>query len=94
MTPETGLVHTGLGQHFYLSCHVSANPHADLFWTSPSSPNRHIKRQVQSRFEQVKRGAKWYLFVNNVTNEDFGEYVCHANNSVGTSKNNIVVVGM
>ena len=36
---EASVVYTGLGQRFYLACHVSAKPPADVTWTRQ---NRHV----------------------------------------------------
>ena len=82
-------MYTGLGQRFYLACHVSAEPRADVTWTRQ---HRHVSRRMP-RVELVKREDTWFLFLNNVTSEDFGEYVCRANNTIGTASTNVIVVG-
>ena len=86
---EASVVYTGLGQRFYLACHVSAEPRADVTWTRQ---HRHVSRRMP-RVELVKREDTWFLFLNNVTSEDFGEYVCRANNTIGSASTNVIVVG-
>lgn len=63
-------------------------PRADLTWTRD---NKHVP--TNSRVKQIKRDNTYYLFVSNVTDEDFGEYVCRGNNSIGVTETNIIVVG-
>merc|ERR550532_70940 len=71
---EASIVYTGLGQRFYLACHVSAEPRADVTWTRQNR-HVHVSRRMP-RVELVRREDTWFLFLNNVTSEDFGEYVC------------------
>ena len=87
---EASVVYTGLGQRFYLACHVSAEPRADVSWTRQ---NRHVHVSRLPRVELVRREDTWFLFLNNVTSEDFGEYVCRANNTIGSASTNVIVVG-
>ena len=48
---EASVVYTGLGQRFYLACHVSAEPRADVTWTRQ---HRHVSRRMP-RVELVRR---------------------------------------
>ena len=89
---EASVVYTGLGQRFYLACHVSAEPPADVTWTRQNR-HVHVSRRLP-RVELVRREDTWFLFLNNVTSEDFGEYVCRANNTIGTASTNVIVVGV
>ena len=86
---EASIVYTGLGQRFYLACHVSAEPRADVAWVRH---NRHVSRTLP-RVKLARRDDTWFMFLNNVTSEDFGEYVCQANNTIGAAKVNVIVVG-
>ena len=88
---EASVVYTGLGQRFYLACHVSAEPRADVTWTRQNR-HVHVSRRMP-RVELVRREDTWFLFLHNVTSEDFGEYVCRANNTIGTASTNVIVVG-
>ena len=86
--PANITVYTGLGQQFILSCEVLAWPRASLLWTRQ---NRVVRDSP--RLATRVRGDSHYLFVYNVTETDFGEYVCQARNRLGVSAQSIVVVG-
>ena len=89
VTSECSLVHTGVGQNFYLACSVTSRPRADITWLRG---NRQVQK-IDKRVEMEKKYDWHYLFINNATEDDFGEYVCKANNSIGTKSTNIIVVG-
>ena len=89
ITSDSSIVYTGVGHKFYLGCHVTSKPRADIYLTRD---NRHVSNK-SSRAYQIQKDNNLYYFVNNVAGDDFGEYVCHANNSIGSSRHSIIVVG-
>ena len=91
MRPGNTTVYTGLGHQFILSCSVSAWPRAEVVWSRHHRTIRHTDRAA--RITTRTRGDTHYLFVYNVTDTDFGEYVCSASNRLGVDRQNIVVVG-
>ena len=90
ITSDSSIVYTGVGHKFYLGCHVTSKPRADIYLTRD---NRHVSNK-SSRAYQIQKDNNLYYFVNNVAEQDFGEYVCHANNSIGSSRHSIIVVGL
>ena len=88
MRPGNTTVYTGLGHQFILSCSVSGWPRPELTWS-----RHHRTIRNTARLTTRTRGDTHYLFVHNVTDTDFGEYVCSATNRLGTERQNIVVVG-
>ena len=88
MRPGNSTVYTGLGHQFVLSCSVSAWPRAAVVWS-----RQHRTIRDSARLTTRLRGDTHYLFVYNVTDTDFGEYVCTASNRLGVERQNIVVVG-
>ena len=88
MRPGNSTVYTGLGHQFVLSCSVSAWPRAEVVWS-----RQHRTIRDSARLTTRLRGDTHYLFVYNVTDTDFGEYVCTASNRLGVERQNIVVVG-
>ena len=88
MRPGKTTVYTGLGHQFILSCSVFAWPRAEVTWS-----RHHRTIRDSARLTTRLKGDTHYLFVYNVTDTDFGEYVCSASNRLGVERQNIVVVG-
>ena len=88
MRPGNTTVYTGLAHQFVLSCSVSAWPRAEVVWS-----RHHRIIRDSGRLTTRTRGDTSYLFVYNVTDTDFGQYVCSATNRLGVERQNIVVVG-
>ena len=82
-------LYTGSGHDFTISCHVEANPKAEVIWIRN---NRQIIRK-ESRIHTWEEKGSHYLSLKNVTKHDFGEYICDASNNNGIQRKNIIVVG-
>ena len=67
---------------------MSAWPRAEVVWS-----RHHRTIRDSGRLTTRTRGDTSYLFVYNVTDTDFGQYVCSATNRLGVERQNIVVVG-
>ena len=68
---------------------MEANPEAEVVWIKHK---RHLLRSDE-RINTFKKKEYHYLSVKNVTKDDFGEYICEASNTIGITRESIVVVG-
>ncbi|CAG7721171.1 unnamed protein product [Allacma fusca] len=85
---EAETVSTGQGFNADLVCLVHAEPKATVVWYKEG-------RKVDSdKHEAVERMShKYILHVKGVTEMDFGDYQCVANNSLGRNNKNIFLSG-
>merc|ERR550517_1368041 len=81
-------VHCGPGHPFRLCCRVRARPRAKVSW---QRDGRIIERS--DGVEIVAKGGRSCLHVAHMKEGDFGQYTCEASNTLGSSKDSIIVVG-
>ncbi|XP_055699736.1 protein amalgam isoform X1 [Phlebotomus papatasi] len=85
---EKSWVHSGEGFEAQLVCIVHADPQPTVSWFQNSFPIQPTDRRVMS-----SRGNKHTLSIRHVQSEDFGNYSCVADNSLGRAKKYMEVSG-
>ncbi|XP_053673831.1 protein amalgam [Anopheles nili] len=85
---EKSWVHSGEGFEAQLECIVHADPQPTISWNQNSFPLQPTDRRTMSA-----RGNKHTLTIRHVQQEDFGNYSCVADNSLGRSKKYMEVSG-
>jgi len=84
-------------QYLSISCNVSADPAPDVNWqrgrTVLSHHDHKSKYQMSSKPIKDENTRMFILTIRNIREEDFGNYTCHATNSLGFDKHEIVVSG-
>ncbi|KAF9794524.1 hypothetical protein SFRURICE_011814 [Spodoptera frugiperda] len=88
ITVERSWVHTGEGFRAELLCTVLADPPAEVTWYQNSFPLSASERVTMSA-----RGNNHTLLIANVQPEDFGNYSCVADNSLGRARQHVEVSG-
>ncbi|KAL0858616.1 hypothetical protein ABMA27_012449 [Loxostege sticticalis] len=88
ITVERSWVHTGEGFRAELLCTVLADPPAEVSWYQNSFPLSATERVTMSA-----RGNNHTLHIANVQPEDFGNYSCVADNSLGRARQHVEVSG-
>lgn len=88
ITVERSWVHTGEGFRAELLCTVLADPPAEVSWYQNSFPLSPSERVTMSA-----RGNNHTLLIGNVQPEDFGNYSCVADNSLGRARQHVEVSG-
>ncbi|XP_041984125.1 igLON family member 5 isoform X1 [Aricia agestis] len=88
ITVERSWVHTGEGFRAELLCTVLADPPAEVLWYQNSFPLSASERVTMS-----VRGNNHTLLIANVQPEDFGNYTCVADNSLGRARRHVEVSG-
>ncbi|XP_028168507.1 lachesin-like [Ostrinia nubilalis] len=88
ITVERSWVHTGEGFRAELLCTVLADPPAEVSWYQNSFPLSASERVTMSA-----RGNNHTLHIANVQPEDFGNYSCVADNSLGRARQHVEVSG-
>ncbi|XP_013143265.1 PREDICTED: igLON family member 5-like isoform X3 [Papilio polytes] len=88
ITVERSWVHTGEGFRAELLCTVLADPPAEVSWYQNSFPLSASERVTMSA-----RGNNHTLLIANVQPEDFGNYSCVADNSLGRARQHVEVSG-
>ncbi|XP_048479845.1 lachesin isoform X2 [Plutella xylostella] len=88
ITVERSWVHTGEGFRAELLCTVLADPPAEVTWYQNSFPLAATQRVTMSA-----RGNNHTLLIANVQPEDFGNYSCVADNSLGRARQHVEVSG-
>ncbi|RVE46400.1 hypothetical protein evm_008934 [Chilo suppressalis] len=88
ITVERSWVHTGEGFRAELLCTVLADPPAEVTWYQNSFP-----LSATDRITMSARGNNHTLLIANVQPEDFGNYSCVADNSLGRSRRHVEVSG-
>ncbi|KAJ2941844.1 hypothetical protein O0L34_g10652 [Tuta absoluta] len=81
-------VHTGEGFRAELLCTVLADPPAEVSWYQNSFP-----LSASERITMSARGNNHTLLIANVQPEDFGNYSCVADNSLGRARQHVEVSG-
>ncbi|XP_037028258.1 protein amalgam [Bradysia coprophila] len=85
---EKSWIHSGEGFEAQLVCIVHADPSPTVSWLQNSFPLQPTDRRVMS-----SRGNRHSLNIRHVQPEDFGNYSCVADNSLGRSKKYMEVSG-
>jgi len=84
-------------QYLSISCNVSADPAPDVNWqrgrTVLSHHDHKNKYQMTSKPIGDQNAKMYVLTIRDIREEDFGNYTCHATNSLGLDKHEIVVSG-
>ncbi|XP_031767761.1 lachesin-like isoform X1 [Galleria mellonella] len=88
ITVERSWVHTGEGFRAELLCTVHADPPAEVGWYQNSFP-----LSASERITMSARGNNHTLLIANVQPEDFGNYSCVADNSLGRARQHVEVSG-
>nr|XP_026486542.1 myosin light chain kinase, smooth muscle-like [Vanessa tameamea] len=88
ITVERSWVHTGEGYRAELLCTVLADPPAEVLWYQNSFPLSASERVTMS-----VRGNNHTLLIANVQPEDFGNFTCVADNSLGRARQHVEVSG-
>ncbi|XP_060808257.1 lachesin [Amyelois transitella] len=88
ITVERSWVHTGEGFRAELLCTVHADPPAEVSWYQNSFP-----LSASERITMSARGNNHTLLIANVQPEDFGNYSCVADNSLGRARQHVEVSG-
>lgn len=80
-----------------ISCNVSADPAPDVNWQRGrkvlTQHNHKNKYQMKSEPLGDHSTRMFILMISDIREEDFGNYTCHATNSLGLDKHEIVVSG-
>jgi len=71
-----------------LTCIVSSDPESEILWMRGSMFLSEDSRHSMTRF-----GSRYVLTITNVQDEDYGNYTCKAENTIGTHKNYILLSG-
>lgn len=88
---ERESVNSGLSAEAELVCFVHAEPKAQVAWLKDGRP---ISQSTQHKHHIVQKSSHhWTLHIMNVNQEDFGKYVCMANNSLGRDSKVIELSG-
>jgi len=83
-----------LGANIALSCDTEAYPPAIHFWTFPNGTAISSGRKYRIAEEpDSKMGTKVKLRIMRLTEDDFGDYVCVAKNSLGRQDGQIRLRG-
>ncbi|CAC5415119.1 HMCN [Mytilus coruscus] len=79
---------TSYGNTIMLACVVSANPaHTAVYWTRQSNNGNTVTLNPASSTKYSGSSTRSpSLIINNVDFSDEGNYICHANNAVGTGQ--------
>ncbi|XP_026325473.1 igLON family member 5-like [Hyposmocoma kahamanoa] len=85
---ERSWVHTGEGFRAELLCTVLADPAAEVSWYQNSFP-----LSASERVTMATRGNNHTLLIANVQPEDFGNYSCVADNTLGRARQHVEVSG-
>ncbi|CRK88608.1 CLUMA_CG002357, isoform A [Clunio marinus] len=85
---EKSWIHSGEGFEAQLVCIVHADPQPTVSWFQNSFPLQPTDRRIMS-----SRGNRHSLNIRHVMQEDFGNYSCVADNSLGRSKKYMEVSG-
>lgn len=85
---EKAIIRTGEGDKVELVCIVHARPTADVTWSKDGEPIT-----LDKHLEEQDGGHRHSLRISQVTEDDFGEYVCTAANKYATEKASIHTTG-
>ena len=88
--PLQEIIRTGDGDRVELVCLVHAFPDAMVEWYH-GSPQ--VPVTADSFAAVVTDGHRHLLTLEGVSEEDFGDYVCNASNSIGSTAKTIHVTG-
>ncbi|XP_059480564.1 limbic system-associated membrane protein-like isoform X2 [Neocloeon triangulifer] len=85
---ERSWVHSGVGYEAQLVCIVHAEPPADVRWYKEA-----IQQDPNEQFSINNMGSKHFLSIRGVRQDNFGNYSCVAENSLGRAKKYMVLSG-
>ncbi|KAG7154604.1 Contactin-2-like [Homarus americanus] len=85
---EEAIVRTGEGDKVELVCIVHSRPTAEVTWSKDGQT-----LTLDNHLEEQNGGHRHSLRISQVTEEDFGEYVCTAANEHGTVRASIHMTG-
>ncbi|XP_042207231.1 protein amalgam-like isoform X2 [Homarus americanus] len=85
---EKAIVRTGEGDKVELVCIVHSRPTAEVTWSKDGQT-----LTLDNHLEEQNGGHRHSLRISQVTEEDFGEYVCTAANEHGTVRASIHMTG-
>ncbi|XP_050710598.1 protein amalgam-like isoform X2 [Eriocheir sinensis] len=105
ITAEKAVVRTGEGDHVELACVVHGRPSPDVIWTRDGHPlpeslmdtQRHMPERVSGEGHHVTFthvAHRHTLTITNVSEKDFGAYVCIAENPHGQKDAVIQMTGL
>eukprot|EP00096_Caligus_rogercresseyi_P011427 TRINITY_DN4490_c0_g1_i3.p1 TRINITY_DN4490_c0_g1~~TRINITY_DN4490_c0_g1_i3.p1 ORF type:complete len:490 (-),score=111.68 TRINITY_DN4490_c0_g1_i3:1234-2703(-) len=84
---EEIFIHAKTGKEVELVCNIHAHPIAIIKWFKNKVELTEDKNKLQ------KNGHKHTLTITNVTEADFGNYTCRAENQLGSASKNLEVSG-
>ena len=79
---EKHTLQTGKGFETELTCVVTGEPQPKVLWYKDGQILNFTRH---SRKEYQKAGSKHILVIHNTQGSDFGNYMCYASNSIGSS---------
>lgn len=85
---EKTTVRTGEGDKVELVCIVHARPAPQVVWRKDKQPI-----ELPGHVEEQDKGHRHSLQINDVTENDFGEYECEAKNDMGSTSASIHLTG-
>lgn len=86
---EKAIIRSGEGDTVELVCIVHARPSPTVNWTLNGMPV-----DLDAHAEEKDGGHRHSLRISQVTEEDFGDYVCTAHNDLGTVTGSIHMTGL
>ncbi|XP_059052787.1 lachesin-like [Achroia grisella] len=80
-----------IGDTVLLRCRIEANPIPDVYWThiDENKLTDHTKYQTSIISVSYKHTAT--LKINNISREDIGPYYCYAENSLGSTRDDVTL---
>ena len=99
VSPEVRLNTARIGQKrgkdTILECRITAFPQARMYWTRLGKEvvTTSNKYRVEA-YDEGGRTITLSLAIENLQTSDFGDYVCHASNSLDTDEETMILYGM
>lgn len=91
---KRNVVHTGEGIESEMTCIVSASPEAIIKWYKDNKEIIHKKGGIVMHHGVMKNNkTKHVLKIIHTSMQDFGEYKCRAQNSIGEDIKSIILTG-
>ncbi|KAM7342362.1 neural cell adhesion molecule 1 isoform 2-T3 [Cochliomyia hominivorax] len=85
VTTHRHYVNTEIGGNANLYCDYKGNPIAIASWFKNNKPIKYSEKHMIT-YETEKHFNRSTLIVNDITIEDLGEYICRAENSLGSNE--------
>lgn len=84
-----------MGKETILMCNVASSPIANVYWTREGSDvPLHTNKYTTTIYNDGLHEFSLSLNIINLEARDFGEYTCHASNSLGRDSSSVVLYGM